>query len=194
MSQIQMKGYGLITAFEWMEKTLTPAQRSRMMELLPDEISQHVDDLVPGAWYPISHLDSWQRALVEATGSDYEQTWDHVVDVARYTARHNLSTVLRLLMKFLTPEKMVLALPKIWTRYFRNAPQPTTKVDPGGGRAVLSIEGFRGLRYAGPAIAGWVIEAFHMLDVTSVRVRETLADPDDEEAEDYRWEVTWDVG
>lgn len=192
MTDIQMKGYSLITAFAWMDETLPEEQANRIRQIMGDEMTRDVEGMDPGGWYSIRYLDAWQRALAEATGASYDKLWDLIVDVAGYTARQNLSTVMRLLLKFLTPERLVPQLPRIWTKYFKNAPMPTVQVDRDGGQATLALEGFRGLRYPQPAIAGWVIAAYDLLGVKSVQVQEVLSDPADESAENFRWEVRWD--
>jgi hypothetical protein len=190
MVEVRFKGFGLASALEWVDINLPGEDKTRVYDALSEEFRQESKNLDSARWYPVAWFDEITRAVASVSGDTEEERFTAVAVLTTFIAKQNLSSVMKLLIKFLTPVTMMKQLPKIWMKYFdaENPPTSTVTADTEG---YLEYMGSFGVRYLAPAVGAWVKEAFTMLGVSEIDVREVNNAPDEDNPKDFKWEIRW---
>ena len=190
MSDRKYKGFGLMSCFRWIDENLDEEEKARVVATLPEACRAEMSSLKPQKWYPLQWFDILLRAVADEKGTTLEEKFSVVGELAVYAAHDNQTTVIKLLMKFLTVNTFLKQLPKFWSKYFDSGVIEiieTTEENTG----CIQITDFSGVRYIEPIVSSWVRTAYEMLGVTSFEIKEVINPLEEENPTDFRWEFKW---
>jgi len=191
MSDHEIKGFALQAGFRWVEQRFGAEKRRAFEQDMPPHFQQQLPWLRAQDWYPIAWIDALFNRIALEAGEDTEEKIALVKQGAAFISEENLTTVMKLLVKFLTPETVIRHFPKMWARYVRGPIALEAEVIAGSNRAVLTVTGFGPFRWFGPCVCAWLETAYRLLGADDIQVREVLNDPADEHPSDFRWELEW---
>jgi hypothetical protein len=192
MPDEQFRGYGLISCVKWINEELESIEKERVLNALPDELHAEMGALKPGMWYPRAWFEAISCAVADERGTTIEEKFAAVEELGLYLARDNQSSVLKLLMKFLTPATILNQLPKFWSKYYNSG--VVTVVETGEANSgCVELKGFTGVRYISPTVSAWVRAAYEAMGITDLEIREVNNAPEDETPKEFRWEFRWKV-
>ncbi len=191
MSEHEIKGFALLSGLRWVEQCLGEDGRRAFESEMPAEFREELPRLSVERWYPISWFDAMFAGVVREAGDDTENGIEFLKQFVIFVATDNLNTVMKLLVKFLTPKALAKNFPKMWSKYVRGPSSPTVQILPDRNQAIIELERFREVRWFSHAVSAWLETAFGLLGADHCEVREVLNDPSTERADRYRWEVKW---
>ncbi len=187
-----IKGFALIAGKAWTEQHFDAEGYGQLERMLSDEFRYKWNNLVDKESYPLRWLDELECAIAEVGADTVAEKSALVEAFAGYVAKNNLSTVMKLLMKFITPTLLVKKLPQIWGKYIVGA-EATYELGPEKNQGALIIEGFPHLRWLSANNSGWLLAAFDLLGVEGVDIEEVNNAPDDPHPTSFRWEIRWQI-
>jgi hypothetical protein len=190
MANEAFRGYGLTSTIKWVNETLDESEREKVYAALPDEFRASLDDIKPSEWYPRVWFDAILRAVADVRGTTIEEKYAVIEELGTFIARDNQSTVLSLLMKFLTPSTILRQLPKLWSKYHTTGVAKYIETDePNTG--IIELEGFSGVRYIEPTVRAWIRTAYVAVGVPEIDIKEVHNSLEDENPTFFRWEFSW---
>jgi hypothetical protein len=155
-----VKGAGIRSGLEWLEKTYGRPALDKMIASLPGELRDAARAPLASSWYPIGLLAGIYTALPTFTPARDRVALERVAkDLNRYVAEANLSTLYRALLVLMTPERLFSTLPRMWSLYFKGIEAQIVR-DPDGSRGTCRVHGLGQVPYLAPGAIGWLELAF----------------------------------
>ena len=190
MPEGKFRGYGFESCIAWLDREENQDVKEAVLAALPDEFKAEIPKLTTAGWYPLSWLDTFARAVADARGTTAEEKFAVAEEIGMFIARDNLSSVLKLLLKFVTPTALPKQLPKLWKKYYDSGEVFAVDLDEENS-ACVEVRGFPGLRYTAPIVAGWIKVAYELLNVSDFEIKEVNNPLEEENPTDFRWEFRW---
>lgn len=191
MSDLQVRGYTLMTTVAYLEDKLPESDSKRLLEGLSPGTRDVLRGIKPVGWYPVSTIAELNWAIVSSLGNnDEERAKAALIGCGRFMGREATNTFLRLLMRMLTPGIFAKKMPDFWSR------------DCTGGRLVAEATDQRmlcrlfdvpGFDHVGAVAAGWAGFALEAMgkSIKSTTIHDwSLSKPN---VDGVAWEFVWNV-
>jgi hypothetical protein len=121
----QIKGSYFIQAKQWIDEKLGEGSFRRLMV---EAGAQRADTLLPGTWYDVLPL---AQALAKASAQLKMPMEDLSTDIARRTAKNDLTTLYKIFLRVAAPQRVLSALPRLWATYVEFGEARILSNDPG---------------------------------------------------------------
>ena len=138
MADPESKASGFNSAVQTLRKMVAVDAFERMTEKLPPETAQVIrHPPLPLEWIPTVHF----KRLVEAAQHDLFAGADGPVgEWGRQAVKHDLRTIYRVFIRFLSPQYVIERSARLWNTYQRNSGEVRAERD-GDGAALVRYEG-----------------------------------------------------
>lgn len=116
MTEASVKGGVLRHAAGYLQDRCDEGVWEDVLERLPEADQEILDGLVlTGGWYP---LGTWNRLIRTWCEEHVTNSYDALLDLARYMADHDLNVIFKALLRIGTPGYVLRQAPSLWGRYY----------------------------------------------------------------------------
>jgi hypothetical protein len=112
---IKIKALNIIKSKEFIKEKFSEQALSKVNDSLNEEDKEALKSLLPSSWFP---QDTWVRfyeAVIRELGAGDESI---VKEIGYYTADKELKGILRIFLKFASPERIINKFPALMETYF----------------------------------------------------------------------------
>jgi hypothetical protein len=180
----------MVSAKNWVIEAHGKSVWDEVLRQLPDDARRAWESPLAYGWYPVEHVG----ALLDVLKSTLRLTDRKAIDLTyrrlgRYIADDNLSNIYRLLLSFMSPEKLPKKLPQMWTTYYRGV-QVEVEYVPGTKKAACTVHNLPVPDLA-PVACGWLEFAFDRVGAKGNRCIEVGWHKGGAGSTPARYEVSW---
>ncbi len=183
----QVKGTPLKSFLSFIDQELTPEQRERVFAKVPGETAARLrsKQVLATEYVPVSLLN---RITEEAASAKGEPTEEFARRAGRYGARDAVNTVMRFLLRVLTPDALIQKGAAVWKSVYDRGQLEAIREN--GTRARVILHDFPSEPAGCARITGWIEEMTAMTNVRNISVRQVKCFAKGATA--CEWEIAWE--
>ena len=164
------KGAGILKWSTFVEERFGVGTMARLLASAPPELRALEPSIVASGWYPVAYPGHIFRRIADDLVPERREQNELFEKLGRVVAEDNLSSIYRLLLTLMSPDKVLGMTPRLWTKYFDGI---TVTVSPGAHRTgTVVVEGLQDLPYIAPIACGWLTLAYELCRAEFASVRE----------------------
>jgi hypothetical protein len=180
----------LRSSIDWILQNYGEDTWQKILSLLPAELQGKARNVVTPLMYPAALGDKIYRVFAdECCGKEQKAREEAFRKMGRYIAEENLSTVYRLLLRFMTPGQFLGRLPKVWTTYFDGI-DVTVQQDAEAQNGTCRVRGLD-IAYMSLVASGWIELGYEKVGATSSTVLERSWKSGQIASDDMVFEISW---
>lgn len=188
----RVKGAGPKTTIEWIKKNHGEEGLKKVLDRCPSSMRQTFELLLVSQWYPTQIADAICVAFAESGLGGQGLSLDNSFRLLGiFIAENNLSTLYKVVLKFVTPDTMLGLLPRMWNTYFHDITVGVEAGTEGPSTGTCWVKGLGDFRYISPLAAGWVEFAYRKVGAKYINVQELNYRADFLNPDELIYKIKW---
>jgi hypothetical protein len=166
MTDIQMRGYVLSSAAEYLKTSAGEKKAGDILAALSPGLREALANATSASWCTSVHIAEMYRAVASLSDGDEARAKEILIACGKVAAHEASNTFLRLLMKVLTPALFAKKLPDIWARDCTGAKITVEVREEKIENRLFDVQGFD---HVAPVAAGYVIFALEAMGKSIIK-------------------------
>lgn len=188
----KVKGAGPKTTLEWVRKNYGEEGFKKVLDGCTPSTRSTLEAIIISAWYPTAVADdvcvSFANSGLVGKGPNLDRAF-RLLGV--FIAENNLSTLYKVVFKFVTPDTMLGLLPRMWKTYFDGIETDVQHETEGPNTGTCRVKGLGDFRYISPLAAGWVEFAYKKVGAAYISAQELNYRQDFPNPDELIYKLRW---